>query len=113
MSPQGAKALEDRRSRVLFIDARAMGTMVDKTERAFTDQDLEKISDTYHVWRGTKSAKDRTARASPPTPLFPFSQVTLAHAARTLETWGVHIEVVGITSAPAASTLTGHRRLVA
>ncbi|MFF4386270.1 N-6 DNA methylase [Streptomyces sp. NPDC001552] len=58
-SPQGAKALEDRRSRVLFIDARAMGTMIDRTERILTDEDLEKISDTYHAWRGTKSAKDK------------------------------------------------------
>ncbi|MFF4443470.1 N-6 DNA methylase [Streptomyces sp. NPDC001502] len=58
-SPQGTKALEDRRSRVLFIDARAMGTMLDRTERILTDEDLEKISDTYHAWRGTKSAKDK------------------------------------------------------
>jgi type I restriction enzyme M protein len=58
-SPQGAKALDDRRSRVLFIDARSMGTMVDRTERVFTDEDLAKISDTYHAWRGTKSAKDK------------------------------------------------------
>jgi type I restriction enzyme M protein len=58
-SPQGAKALADRRSRVLFIDARAMGTMVDRTERILTEEDLEKISDTYHAWRGTKSARDK------------------------------------------------------
>ena len=58
-SPQGTKALEDRRSRVLFIDARAMGTMVDRTERILTEEDLEKISDTYHAWRGTKSARDK------------------------------------------------------
>jgi len=57
--PQGTKALEDRRSRVLFIDARAMGTMVDRTERVLTEEDLEKISDTYHAWRGTKSARDK------------------------------------------------------
>ncbi|MFD5442192.1 class I SAM-dependent DNA methyltransferase [Streptomyces tendae] len=59
-SPQNAKALEDRRSRVLFIDARAMGTMVDRTERILTEEDLEKISDTYHAWRGTKSARDKS-----------------------------------------------------
>lgn len=58
-SPQGTKALEDRRSRILFIDARAMGTMRDRTERVLEDEDLEKISDTYHAWRGTKSAKDK------------------------------------------------------
>ncbi|MEU7647498.1 type I restriction-modification system subunit M [Streptomyces huasconensis] len=59
-TPQGTKVLEDRRSQVLFIDARAMGTMVDRTERILTDEDLEKISDTYHAWRGTKSAKEKT-----------------------------------------------------
>ncbi|MCM2413213.1 class I SAM-dependent DNA methyltransferase [Streptomyces sp. RKAG290] len=58
-SPQGTKALNDRRSRVLFIDARTMGTMLDRTERILTDADLEKIADTYHAWRGTKSAKDK------------------------------------------------------
>ncbi|WP_129840389.1 class I SAM-dependent DNA methyltransferase [Streptomyces sp. RFCAC02] len=58
-TPQGAKAMEDRRSQVLFIDARAMGTMIDRTERILTDEDLEKISDTYHAWRGTKSAKEK------------------------------------------------------
>ncbi|MER7467177.1 class I SAM-dependent DNA methyltransferase [Streptomyces sp. NPDC097981] len=58
-SPQGAKALKDRRSQVLFIDARAMGTMVDRTERILTEDDLEKISDTYHAWRGTESAREK------------------------------------------------------
>lgn len=59
-TPQGAKALTDRRGEVLFIDARAMGTMIDRTERILTDEDLEKISDTYHAWRGTKSAKKKS-----------------------------------------------------
>ncbi|MFI0979441.1 type I restriction-modification system subunit M [Streptomyces sp. NPDC021093] len=58
-TPQGAKALDDRRSEVLFIDARNMGTMIDRTERVLTEADLEKISDTYHAWRGTKSARDK------------------------------------------------------
>ncbi|MFD7487897.1 class I SAM-dependent DNA methyltransferase [Streptomyces mirabilis] len=56
-TPQGVKALTDRRGEVLFIDARTMGTMVDKTERILTDEDLAKVADTYHAWRGTKSAK--------------------------------------------------------
>lgn len=56
-SPQGAKALTDRRGEVLFVDARNLGTMVDRTERVLTDEDLAKIADTYHAWRGTKSAK--------------------------------------------------------
>ncbi|MFJ2161267.1 N-6 DNA methylase [Streptomyces sp. NPDC087856] len=57
-SSQGARALNDCRSHVLFIDARAMGTLVDRTERILSEEDLEKISDTYHAWRGTRSAKE-------------------------------------------------------
>ncbi|WP_405536022.1 type I restriction-modification system subunit M [Streptomyces sp. NBC_00075] len=58
-SPQSARALNDCRSHVLFIDARAMGTLVDRTERILSEGDLEKISDTYHAWRGTRSAKEK------------------------------------------------------
>jgi type I restriction enzyme M protein len=56
-TPQGARALTDRRGEVLFIDARNIGTMIDRTERIFTDDDLATIAGSYHVWRGTKSAK--------------------------------------------------------
>ncbi|RKF27907.1 type I restriction-modification system subunit M [Micromonospora globbae] len=58
-TPQGAKALTDRRGEILFIDARALGTMIDRTERVLTDDDIAKIADTYHAWRGTKSAKSK------------------------------------------------------
>jgi len=57
--PQGAKRLADRRGEVLFIDARGMGTMVDRTERIFTDEDITKIADAYHAWRGTRSAREK------------------------------------------------------
>ena len=57
-SPQGAKYLADRRDEVLFIDARTMGTMLDRTERILTDDDLAKIADSYHAWRGTSSARE-------------------------------------------------------
>ena len=33
--------------------------MVDRTERILTDDDIAKIADTYHAWRGTKSAKTK------------------------------------------------------
>lgn len=42
----------DRNNEVLFIDARKMGVMIDKTHRELTDEDIQKISDTYHAWRG-------------------------------------------------------------
>ena len=55
---QGAKHLNDRRGDVLFIDARSMGTMLDRTERILTPEDIAKIADTYHAWRGTASARE-------------------------------------------------------
>lgn len=42
----------DRRGHTLFIDARKMGSMVDRTHRELTDADVAKIAGTYHAWRG-------------------------------------------------------------
>ena len=51
----------DRRGHVLFIDARKMGTMIDRVQRTLTDADIATIADTYHAWRGDKrnGAKDK------------------------------------------------------
>lgn len=43
--------LRDRRGEMLFIDARQMGSMVDRTHRELTAEDIAKIADTYHAWR--------------------------------------------------------------
>jgi type I restriction enzyme M protein len=45
------KKLRDRRKEILFIDARKLGHMVDRTRREFSDADIEKIAGTYHAWR--------------------------------------------------------------
>jgi len=42
----------DRRGEILFIDARKLGVLVDRTRRELTDADVQKIADTYHAWRG-------------------------------------------------------------
>ncbi|MDR2991557.1 MAG: type I restriction-modification system subunit M [Burkholderiaceae bacterium] len=44
--------LRDRRGQVLFIDARHMGVLVDRTRRELTDEEIGKIASTYHAWRG-------------------------------------------------------------
>jgi type I restriction enzyme M protein len=44
----------DRRGQVLFIDARKLGRMVDRTHRELTDEDIALIAGTYHAWRGEK-----------------------------------------------------------
>jgi len=46
----------DRRGETLFIDARKMGTLTDRVHRELTDEDIARISDTYHAWRGDKGA---------------------------------------------------------
>lgn len=56
---QGAEATSDRRGEVLFIDARETGEMVNRTERVLSPEDLAKIADTFHAWRGTASARDK------------------------------------------------------
>lgn len=48
--------LRDRRGEVLFIDARKLGHMVDRTRKEFSDADIKKIADTYHAWRGERDA---------------------------------------------------------
>ncbi|HVL88563.1 MAG TPA: class I SAM-dependent DNA methyltransferase [Candidatus Thermoplasmatota archaeon] len=46
----------DRRGHTLFIDARKMGTMVDRVHRELTTEDVAKIAGTYHAWRGDPGA---------------------------------------------------------
>jgi type I restriction enzyme M protein len=46
----------DRRGETLFIDARKLGSMADRTHCELTDVDLAKIAGTYHAWRGDKDA---------------------------------------------------------
>ena len=46
----------DRRGETLFIDARKLGTMVDRVHRELADADIAKIAGTYHAWRGDKGA---------------------------------------------------------
>jgi type I restriction enzyme M protein len=46
----------DRRGHVLFIDARKLGPLVDRTHRELTDEDIARIANTYHAWRGEKEA---------------------------------------------------------
>jgi len=44
----------DRRGEVLFIDARRMGRMVDRTHRELTEEDIVRVANTYHAWRGER-----------------------------------------------------------
>ena len=41
----------DRRGETLFIDARNMGSMISRTQKEFTEDDISKIAGIYHQWR--------------------------------------------------------------
>jgi len=40
-----------REHEVLFIDARQLGEMIDRRHRELTEEDISKITETYHEWR--------------------------------------------------------------
>jgi len=46
----------DRRGEVLFIDARKLGHLVDRTRRELSEDDIVRIADAYHAWRGEPGA---------------------------------------------------------
>ena len=46
----------DRRGQTLFIDARKMGTLVDRTHKELSNDEILKIAAVYHAWRGQKGA---------------------------------------------------------
>lgn len=48
--------LRDRKGETLFIDARKLGGMVDRTHRELTEEDITRITRTYHAWRGEAGA---------------------------------------------------------
>jgi type I restriction enzyme M protein len=64
----------DRRGETLFIDARKLGTMVDRVHRELTDADIAKIAGTYHAGAATRARgvrgrarllQERDARGDP------------------------------------------------
>ena len=57
--PEGeGNRLRDRKGEVLFIDARKMGSLVDRVHRDLSDDEIGEIARTYHAWR--KEKKDGT-----------------------------------------------------
>lgn len=55
---KGDGKLRDRSGEVLFMDARKLGTLVDRTRKEFSDKDVAKIAGTYRAWREGKGYED-------------------------------------------------------
>ncbi|MBS4058397.1 MAG: SAM-dependent DNA methyltransferase [Bacteroidales bacterium] len=47
----GGEGFRNRTNEILFIDARELGTMISRKQKELSDNDIAKISDTYHKWR--------------------------------------------------------------
>ena len=48
----------EKRSETLFVDARKLGRMVDRTHRELTNEDITGIASVYRAWRGEAGAGD-------------------------------------------------------
>src|SRR5439155_16995576 len=48
-----ASRWRDRRRQTLFIDARKLGHLIDRVHRELSDEETQRIAQTYHAWRGT------------------------------------------------------------
>ena len=49
---------EQSQNKVLFIDARKLGHMIDRKVRELSEDDIRKIADTYQNWRQGKEYED-------------------------------------------------------
>ena len=52
------RSQRDRNGELLFIDARNLGTMITRTVRELSDDDIAKIAYTYNAWRGEPDLDD-------------------------------------------------------
>ena len=56
----------ERRDETLFIDARKLGHMIDRTRRDLSPEDIARVANTYHAWRNrTPSPSPSTSTPSP------------------------------------------------
>ena len=55
---RGSGELRAHQGETLFIDARKMGHMLDRTRRDLSAEDIARIADTYHAWRGGSDADE-------------------------------------------------------
>jgi type I restriction enzyme M protein len=67
--------IRDRRRQTLFIDARKMGTLIDRVHRELTEEDIAKIVSTYQEWRFDDLAwRGEASKAGCTLPANPGSQ---------------------------------------
>ena len=53
-----SRGRRDRQGETLFIDARKLGHLIDRTHRDLSPEDIARVADTYHAWRGGSDADE-------------------------------------------------------
>ena len=51
------RGYRDRQGETLFIDARKMGALIDRTHRELSTDEIAEIARTYHAWRGLSASQ--------------------------------------------------------
>jgi type I restriction enzyme M protein len=46
-----SKSKQQRKGKILFIDARNLGQLINRRTKEFTNEDIQQIANTYHNWR--------------------------------------------------------------
>ncbi len=49
---------KNTKNKILFIDARKLGYMIDRKVKELSEEDIQKISETYHNWRKNENYED-------------------------------------------------------
>ncbi|MEM7496017.1 MAG: class I SAM-dependent DNA methyltransferase [Myxococcota bacterium] len=60
---RGKNKARCRAGEILFIDARKLGALVDRTHRELSEEETDRITTTYHLWRGDSVPATQGARA--------------------------------------------------
>ena len=93
------RGFRDRRKQTLFIDARKMGTLIDRVHRELTDADLERITSTYHAWRGDVTAPGNAK---------PQLGKSVKHAELGLGAPGAYADIPGFCKSATTTEIAAH-----
>jgi type I restriction enzyme M protein len=52
----GSKGYRERENEILFIDARKIGSLVSRSQKAFSKEEIDRIASTYHQFRNTNGS---------------------------------------------------------
>jgi type I restriction enzyme M protein len=95
------KQLRDRSGEVLFIDARNLGYMKDRVLRDFTQDDLNKVSETFHNWQIVGWGEERT-------PATATTQTNVEASAGVPNVTPAYIDIAGFCKSATSADIQKH-----